>query len=220
MFDALADAAARIDSRYFVFFNADCLLTPDAIAYVRAAAHQVYAFSRMNHDDAGRDLGMYAKGLDAFAIDVSWWRAHRQRFRPYIVGERSWDNVYGAIAMCHADAVVVNRRGMLRHEAHPIAWGTGPFDAYNRFLTALDFRYFRMWDEYYHRLLDARAAGASEDEEAGIARDVFVWRPSPVEAMIQAARSAKARVRYRRMRGTFPPAGAGTTASPSTIRLF
>lgn len=212
MFDALADAAADIGSRHFVFFNADCLLTEPAIECVRSGGHQVFAFSRTNHDAAGVELGVYAKGLDAFGCEVEWWRAHRQRFRPYIVGERSWDNVYGAIAMCHGDAVVLNREALLLHEAHPIVWGSGPFDLYNRFLTALDFRYFRMWGEYYHRLLDARARGSSDDEERAIAREVFRWRPSIREAVVQQGRDVKARLRYRRQRRAWK---ANAHASPS-----
>ena len=77
---------------------------------------------------------------------------------------------------------LLNREALLLHEAHPIVWGTGPLAVYNRFLTALDFRYFRMWGEYYDRLLDARARGADEDEERAIAREVFAWQPSGREA--------------------------------------
>ena len=215
MFDALAAAAERIGSRHFVFFNADCLLTNRAIELLRAGRHQIFMLSRTNVDAAGNDLGIYAKGIDALACDVEWWRGNRQRFGSYIIGERSWDNVYGAIAMCHGDGVLLNREALLLHEAHPIVWGTGPFDVYNRFLTALDFRYFRMWGEYYDRLLDARSRGADENEERAIAREVFTWQPSGREAIVQVARSVKARVRYRRARRvwqSYDPASASATS--------
>lgn len=217
LFEALASAAERIGSRHFVFFNADCLLTDAAIELVRAARHEVFAFSRTNHDAAGAGLGIYAKGLDAFGCDVRWWRANRDRFRPYIIGERSWDNVYAAIAMCHADALLLNRGPLLLHEAHPIVWGAGPFDAYNRFLTALDFRYFRMWGQYYDRLLDARSRGVSEDEERAIARQVFTWRRSAREAIVQAARSGKARAHYRRARRAWRSRDSASASSTTSV---
>jgi hypothetical protein len=211
MFDALAASAIACGSRYFVFFNADIIVTPAAVALIRQGGRDVYAFARMNCDANGRDLGMYIKGLDAFAFDVAWWHRHRGRFRPFVVGERSWDNVYGAIVMCHANAVLLNREPVMRHEVHPIAWGSGPFDAYNRLLTALDFPYFQLWETYYHRLADARALGASEAEEQAIAREIFVWRPTFADTLRQTARRVNAHVRYRRDRRSWRHA-AGVAA--------
>jgi len=202
--DALATIAEREGCPYFAYFNSDIIVTPAAVELIAGASKQGYAFSRMDQDVTGRDVGLMLTGLDAFAFDVGWWRANRRRFRPYILGEQCWDNVYAALLMCHGDAIVVNRDGAIRHEVHATASGAGMFAEYNGFLASLDARYFTLWATYYARLADARARGASEDEERAIASSVFVWRRSVAAALRQGARDVKARVRYRRQRARWP----------------
>jgi hypothetical protein len=204
--DALAAVAEREGCRYFAYVNSDIIVSPAAVAVVAAGEYETYAFSRMDYDRAGRDTGLVLTGCDAFAFDVAWWRANRHRFRPYILGEPCWDNVYASLLMCHGNGRLVNRDAAIRHDIHTTAWGAGAFSEYNGFLAALDARYFTLWARYHGRLVDARARGASEAEERAIAASVFVWRRSPALALKQAARDVRAHVRYRRQRARWSAA--------------
>jgi hypothetical protein len=204
--DALAAVAEREGCRYFAYVNSDIIVSPAAVALVAAGEHEAYAFSRMDYDAAGRDTGLVLTGCDAFAFDVAWWRANRHRFRPYILGEPCWDNVYTSVLMCHGNGRLVNRDGAIRHEMHATAWGAGAFSEYNGFLAVLDARYFTLWVNYHARLVEARARGASEAEERAIAASAFAWRRSPALALKQAARDVRAHVRYRRQRARWPAA--------------
>jgi len=204
--DALAAIAQREGCRSFAYVNSDIIVTPAAVKLVAAGEHQAYAFSRMDYDSTGRDTGLILTGFDAFAFDVAWWRENRHRFRPYILGEPCWDNVYAAQLMCHGNGRLVNRGASIRHEIHSTAWGAGAFAEYNGFLATLDARYFTLWARYHTRLAEARARGASEAEERAIAATVFVWRRSPALALKQVARDVRAHVRYRRQRARWPAA--------------
>jgi hypothetical protein len=98
--------------------------------------------------------------------------------------------------MCHADAAIENRHGLVRHEAHASVWSNSPFAQYTRFLTALDAGYFTLWYRYWEGLVRLRAAGAGAEEEAAWARRVFVWEPGPRQRLMQQGRDVKALVRY------------------------
>jgi len=197
---ALADLAERGGHRYFMLINADIIVTQAAVTLVGDSAKEVYAFSRLDIEAAtGRELEPTLSGLDAFAFDVRWWRANRHRFRPYIIGEACWDGVYAAIAMCHGDGLIASG-GEIRHERHPMAWGESGFADYNGYLAAIDNRYFTLWCTYYARLMEARARGASPDEEHALCKRVFVWQPSAAAAVRQIGRSVTARIGYRRKR--------------------
>jgi hypothetical protein len=204
VFDALAQIADAEGARYFLFFNSDIVVTADAVRMVETGAHDGYAFARMDRDAFGLDAGVLLTGFDAFAFDTGWWRANRRRFRPYILGEPAWDNVYAAVMMCHADAAIVNRDAVIMHDIHPTGGGTGAFASYNGWLASLDARYFSFWARYHDQLVDARARGATEAEEQAIASRVFVWRRSAAMAMKQAARNVRAYWRYRRERARWP----------------
>jgi hypothetical protein len=135
-------------------------------------------------------------GIDVIAIATAWWPQNRMRFRDYIIAESIWDNVYTAILSCHADTAIENRRGLIRHEAHPQVWGMSPFAEYTRLLAAYDAAYFSLWCRYVEALQRLRSAGSSDVQEEALAREVFVWRPSVLQRAIQACRNVKARVRY------------------------
>ena len=198
VFDVLADLAAQGGHRYFLFFNSDIVVTQAAVDRVLREGRDAYAFSRL--DAGGPDAAaptIMTYGLDAFAVDVGWWRANRRRFRPYILGEALWDNVYGAVCMAHGRGVIENRHGEVQHERHTRAWGGSPFAAYNGLLAALDGRYFSLWVHYHDALLAARQRGASDTDERTLAADQFAWRPSVAAACRQMVTDARARVRYR-----------------------
>jgi hypothetical protein len=205
LFDVLAGLAAKRGLEYFAFINSDIIVTRGAIAAVRATRRQTYAISRTDVDDTSSpgspDATLLTAGQDMFVVAVSWWRQHGRRFRPYIVGEMCWDDVYTATMMCHSDGLLLNRDPLILHERHPAVWHeTTPAARYNGMMAALDARYFSIWCEYWKRLDAARARGASAEEEARLRDEMLVWRPSGLEATRQVARMLRARLRYWRVR--------------------
>lgn len=195
---ALGAEASALGLPYFCFTNADILFSQDAVDGIRRGSHEGYVLFREDYDGVtGGSLGMQLGGVDAFALSTAWWAPNAARFRPYILGESTWDNVYAAIVLCHADAVVENRRGLLRHEAHGSAWTSGsPFAQYTRLLAAQDAGYFHLWCVYWDALARMRREGATAEQEAALAERVFVWQPSMAARAVQAGRSLKARLRY------------------------
>jgi hypothetical protein len=201
VFDALATIAREEGHPYFGFLNADIVVTQPVVDLILEADKETYVFSRTDMDESGRPLGLMLYGMDLFVFDVNWWATSRKRFRPYVLGERCFDNVYTAIMMCHGDGLIVNRHGYLLHVRHqPGERLSNPYGQYNRFLASLDSRYFSLWAEYCERLVELHRRGAPESEERALAKEVFVWRSSLVSAGWQAGRQVKARLRYWRDR--------------------
>ena len=199
MFDVLASAAADRGHACFAYINSDIIVTPALVGAVRCAGRDTYAVSRCDVRGVEGDR-MITAGQDMFVVSVEWWRRHRARFRPYILGDACWDNVYTAVMMCHSNGVVWNRDRLILHESHRAVWrDTTPTARYNGYLAALDARYFHLWSQYWHRLDGLRARGASESAELELARATFVWKRSAPDAMRQLIRSARARRRYHRM---------------------
>lgn len=200
---ALAAEASALGLPHFCFTNADIHFSQDAVDAIRHGSHEGCILFREDYDGAtGESLGLQLGGVDALALSTAWWGPNRWRFRPYILGEPAWDNVYTAIVLCHADAVVENRRGLLRHEAHGSAWTSGsPFAEYTRLLAAQDAGYFHLWCVYWDALARMRAEGADAEREAELVRRVFLWHPSLAARTVQAGRSLKARLRYGWRRG-------------------
>lgn len=192
----VADADARgLDCICLV--NADIVVTQAAVDRILDDGCEGYAFSRLDVDGpSGQGLGIQVHGVDAFAVTCGWWRANRWRFRDYILGESTWDNVYTAILLAHGRAQIENREGLIRHERHDSAWQQSPFAEYTRLLAARDAPYFSLWCRYVDRLATLRAAGGSPDEERALAREVFRWEPGPLARAVQAGRSLKSVVRY------------------------
>jgi hypothetical protein len=194
IFDALALRAVEMNSRYFMYVNADVEVDARALTLIARGMQDVYLFARTDVG-AGRPPEVLRSGVDAFAVDVRWWMQNRWRFRPYVLGEPTWDNVYAAIAMCHAPAAVVCDAGLLRHERHERAWSNSPFAEYQQWLAALDAPYFSLWCEYFEQ---TKAVDESALPQAArqAAERVFRFRPTRQALAIQALRSAKASVRY------------------------
>lgn len=213
MFTRLAEVAAGRGIRCFAFTNSDIVFTPAAFDCVARGAHNVYAFSRTDFEaETGRDIGPLVHGADVFAVDARWWLDHHSRFRPYIVGEGVWDNVYTAQLLCWAGGVLLNRDPLVRHESHPIVWRDSPFAEHNGILGALDRMYFSRWVMYANRLEQMRreAGGlADEKNEMTMQAEVFSgWNPGLADRVLQALRVAKLRLRLlgRRARARRAPA--------------
>jgi len=196
--DALAAVAKAEGHDYFCYLNSDIVVTQAAVDLIASGRKDTYAFSRLDLDADGRPVGMLLYGVDMVAFKVAWWEAHRRRFRPYILGEPLWDNVYAAVMMCHGDGAMLNRTGLIEHECHEPARVPNAFLHHNGWLAALDSRHFSIWVRYCEAVVAARARGASEEEERAIAAETFVWRPSAASAIWDAGRRLKAHIRYRR----------------------
>ncbi|HYW09522.1 MAG TPA: hypothetical protein VE913_21350 [Longimicrobium sp.] len=196
--DRLAGHAAAVGAHAFAYANSDVALTRAAVELIRAGRHDAWAFSRMDVDPAtGHELEVVTRGVDVVAARVDWWSAHRHRFRPYPAGEPVWDNVYAALLLAHGDSVLLNRGAWVLHERHaPGNWRASPYARYIQYLAALDRPYFSLWAEYHAGLTGLRARGAGEDEELHLQREVFRRRPGPRARVVQAARAAKATVRW------------------------
>jgi hypothetical protein len=200
MFDVLATAAAGGGHRYFAYINSDIVVTGALVNEVGREPRETYAVSRC---DVGGEAPsrLITSGQDMFVVAVRWWQQNRARFRPYILGEACWDNVYTAMMMCHSDGVVLNRDPLILHERHAAIWrDSTPAARYNGMLAALDARYFDQWSQYWHRLEALRAAASPRaDEELRLVRDGFVWRRSAPQALRQFIRGVRARRHFRRL---------------------
>ena len=200
LFTRLAELAVARGLRCFVYTNSDIVFSRAAFDHMTGGGHNAYVLSRTDvAADTGRDIGPLVHGADVFAVDARWWLANRRRFRPYIVGESVWDNVYTAQLLCWAGGVLLNRDPLVRHESHPIVWGDSPFAEHNGILGALDRMYFSRWVMYVGRLERMRreAGGlADEEEEMAMQREVFSgWTPDLADRVLQALRVAKLRLR-------------------------
>lgn len=201
MFNLLAKHAQSRGCKYFAFVNSDIIVAQSAIDYVWADPRQSYVFSRMDFDgETNEELGMLLAGIDFFIIDAAWWLDNSWRFRPYIIGENCWDNVYTSIILCHSESILLNREAYIRHERHPAAWSKSPFAQYTRLLTAFDSLYFSLWVEYWDGLNKLRLRNASAAEEMQWQKQVFRWQPSTGDKITQGCRNVKARLRYRALK--------------------
>jgi hypothetical protein len=179
VFDLLAQEALAAGNELFAFSNADIILTPEMIA-------------RMDFDgETGADGEIIYQGQDTFVLDAQWWMENRRRFRPYILGESSWDNVYTSILLSHAAARLHNFPALIRHERHANAWYDSPFGAHNRFLLKLDSYYFTDWCNYCLQL-DHVAADDWPAREPVLRKTSFTLRPSWRERLKCVARAARA----------------------------
>ena len=200
VFNLLAGEAAGRGHRYFSYLNSDIVVTRSLFERIADGWKETYSISRW--DVNGRGGGkMVTAGQDMFVVSVDWWSRHQARFKPYVIGEACWDNVYTAIMLCHSNGTLLNREPLILHEQHEAPWrDASPTARYNGFLAALDSRYFSLWVRYWHRLEQLRAAGAVPSDEDRLAREVFVWRRSAPDAIRQFVRNARARHRYRQLR--------------------
>lgn len=202
LLDVLAREAAARGCAYFCFANADILWSQAAVDWILSSGREACVFSRQDVDPAtGAGAGIELAGLDVFAFATGVWPRIRRRYRDYLVGQMTWDNVYAAVTMCHADAVIENRLGLVRHERHATdAAPAPPYAAYTRLLAALDARYFHLWCTYWGRVKALREQGAPEEAERALATETFAWPPPPLDRLREALRGARARWRYARAR--------------------
>jgi len=196
MLDLLAAEAEARGCDRFLFANGDIEITSEAAALIEETPREGWVFTRTDLDpDTHAPLKTMTFGVDAFVFDVAWWRRHRQRFRPYILGEPVWDNVYTAVLLTHSDAPFVNRVGLVLHERHDAPWRASPFNDYTWFLAALDRPYFSLWARF-HAELTRLGSHLASDAVDTLRRRIFDARALRHGRTLQFARVLKARARY------------------------
>ncbi len=204
LFDVLARIASARGHRYFAYINSDILILPAVVEAVVDHGRDTYAISRHDVDDLqspGATGAPLTAGVDMFVSSLAWWERHRRRFRPYVIGDACWDNVYTAVMMCHSNGLLLNRDRLVLHERHAVVWNDLTATArYNGFMAALDSRYFSLWCEYWSLLEQGRAGESSAADEQTLRERVFVWRRSPSAALQQSVRNLRARWHFRSIR--------------------
>lgn len=196
MFTNLAQIAADRNVRYFGFTNTDIIFTAAAIERIQRGDHQAYVFGRVDFEPSQEEnVRPMIYGTDVFVVEAQWWLANQRRFRPYIVGEGCWDNVYTAQLLCWAGGELLNREPMIRHESHAAVWRKSPFGEHNGYLAAVDRMYFSRWAEYVAQLEALRGPTrqpAEQQAELRLQRAAFQeWQPGPFDHCLQWARMVK-----------------------------
>jgi hypothetical protein len=171
MLDALAEDAAARGIPRIGLVNADIIVLPDAIERLASIDRPAVAISRTDVGGGAVEAALLY-GVDMFVFDVAFWRKERRRFRPYLLGEGGWDNVYASIVACHG-GTLLNRERLILHERHPAAFQGSPFERYVHLLAARDRSYFSVWCRYVARAEALRARGGSVDDELELQREVF-----------------------------------------------
>lgn len=193
MLDALAAEASHRGCSTIALVNGDISVRQAAIDRLGALGLPAIAISRL---DVGEGLpdAMLLRGVDMIVFDVEFWRRERRRFRPYILGEALWDNVYASIVVCHG-GLLVNREPLITHERHQ-AGGDSPFTQYGHLLATRDRTYFSRWCAYVAHAEQLRARGGTVDEEYALQRAIF-RPPGAGETFVDAARAAWWQARHR-----------------------
>jgi glycosyltransferase involved in cell wall biosynthesis len=195
VFDVLARRAIEEGCRYFAYVNSDTALSQNAVRQIAAGGADAYVFARTDVG-GGRPPELLTAGVDGFAVNALWWITNGRRFRPYILGEPVWDNVYASQLACHGRASFIYEVGTLTHERHETRWAGSPFAPYVRYLSALDAPYFSLWCRFHGQLEADVGTGRGHSRATAIAAETFVWRRSAVARAVQASRSVKGWVRY------------------------
>jgi glycosyltransferase involved in cell wall biosynthesis len=195
VFDLLARRALEEGSRYFVYVNADTALAQSAVDRIAAGDADAYVLARTDVG-GGRPPDVLLSGSDGFAVSPLWWVSNGRRFRPYIIGEAVWDNVYAAQLACHGRTTFVYEAGALTHERHDLQWTATPFGRYIQYLSALDAPYFSLWCRFHERLRRACEAGDGSRRAAAVAAETFLWPPPRAVRVVQAVRRVKGWLRH------------------------
>jgi hypothetical protein len=187
MIDVLAAEAARRGISRIGIVNGDIVVTPAAIERIASSGAPAVAISRTDTGGGAPDAEMIY-GVDLIAFDLAFWARARRLFRPYVLWETIWDNVYTAISLCHGGALL-NYERLLLHERHETQKTQLPFATYGHLLGARDSAYFSRWCTYIARLELLRARAGSLDDDFALRRAVFV-PPSAIEHGLDVARAA------------------------------
>jgi len=192
MLDVLAAEAGRRGITRIGLVNGDIVVTPAAIERLASIGAPFVAISRTDTGNGQPETQMI-HGVDFVAADTAFWSRTRRLFRPYVLGEEIWDNVYTSIGLCHG-GVLLNRERLIVHERHETQKTRLPFARYVHLLAARDRAYFTRWCTYVARLDALVGHGGSVDEALALQRTVFV-PPTAMETGLDRARAAWWRTR-------------------------
>jgi hypothetical protein len=186
LFDAGAAAAVHTSRTWFGVVNSDIMVAPAAMRTLAAAERDGMDAVVVSRNDVWCDpsgetrMGRtYVEGLDLFFVRADWWRANRDRFGTYILGEPWWDIVFGALLATHGRTVLANLEpGLCRHPRHMQAWSwIAPLALHNLGLAMGRDRLLRSrWGEYeaWRRLFPiTRGRMPTADEQARAVRQAF-----------------------------------------------
>lgn len=187
MLDVLAAEAAARGIPRIGLVNGDIVVLPAAIARLASLDAPAAAVARTDVGGGAPDAEMLY-GVDMFVFDRGFWQRERRRFRPYLLGEMVWDNVYASLVACHG-GVLLNRERLILHERHPSGGHGSPFARYVHLLAARDRSYFSLWCTYVARAEALRARGGAADEEDALQRAVF-RPPGPAAEALDLGRAA------------------------------
>lgn len=198
IFDTLAFQAQLRGCRTFCFINSDILLTQAAVDLILTGERESWLFSRMEYEPPGRSNPvLQLMGIDMFALDVEWWWENRSRFRPYILGDYLWDNIYTAIILSHSNGLLLDDQAWIWHERHEnVSSSSSPYAPFLQMLAGCDSLYFSKWAVYHHHRLALRAAGKPRAEEIALQQSVFGRTPGKWEKRVQRLRAWRARRRF------------------------
>ena len=171
MLDALAAEAAQRNIPRIGLVNGDIVVLPAAIDRIASFDRPAVAIGRTDVG-GGAPEATLLHGIDMFVCDRDFWQKDRRRFRPYLLGETIWDNVYASIAACHGGAML-NRERVILHERHPSVTRDSPFERYLHGLATRDRSYFTLWCTYVGRAESLRARGGSAEDDQALQREVF-----------------------------------------------
>lgn len=171
MLDVLAVEAHQRGLSRIGIVNADIVVSPEAVAHAVGNSAPAAAFSRTDVGGGLPDAPLLY-GVDMVTFDVAFWRSERRRFRDYILGEPTWDNVYASVMVSHG-GVLLNRDGLLLHERHPSQTADSPYARYTQVLAARDSYYFSCWCEYVSQTEHRRGREATLAEDLALQRTIF-----------------------------------------------
>jgi hypothetical protein len=187
MLDVLAAEAAARGIPRIGLVNGDIIVLPAAVDRLASFDRPAAAIARTDVG-GGAPEATLLHGIDMFVFDRAFWERERRRFRPYLLGETIWDNVYASIAACHGGAIL-NRERLILHERHDSATLGSPFGRYLHGLATRDRSYFTLWCTYVAEAESLRARDGSAEEERALQREIFS-APSVAADAIDLGRAA------------------------------
>lgn len=187
MLDVLAAEAAERDIPRIGLVNGDIIVLPAAIDRLASFDRPAAAIARTDVGGATPDTALL-HGIDMFVFDRGFWETERRRFRPYLLGELTWDNVYASIVACHGGGIL-NRERLILHERHASVTSGSPFAVYQQGLATRDRSYFTRWCIYVDQAASLWARGGSAQEDLALQRAVFV-PPSLADDALDIGRAA------------------------------
>lgn len=158
LFDGLFHVAIERNCTYFVFSNADIQLTADFCELVSTCDLDSLIFTRQDYTESpeSQDSKLFFRGQDTYAVRTKWWSENRHHFRPYIIGESLWDNVYTAKFARKGRSKIIYRKNLCLHQRHEQKWNPGSvFGRYNDMLRLrYDYLDYGMWSLYAKKVYE------------------------------------------------------------------